>query len=87
MKILNLLAICSALANAQQYGQPIQLTNGFNITVTWNSTTHLVTFVAVIPDKTWLGIVLGSFSHTNSDMISFNANGASSAFYDLYSEG
>lgn len=41
----------------------------------------------MIPDKTYLGIFLGSFSHVNSDTILFSANGASSRFYDMYSDG
>ena len=46
-----------------------------------------MTFTAVIPNKTWLGIVLGGYSMVNSDMILFSANGASSKFFDLYSDG
>ena len=55
--------------------------------MTWDEDTEIVTFTAVIPNKTWLGIVLGGYSMVNSDMILFSANGASSKFFDLYSDG
>jgi hypothetical protein len=80
-------ALLTTVAMARSTGKGQELTNGYNIEVTWNETTSMVTFTAVIPDKTWLGLVLGSFSHVNSDMILFSANGASSKFYDLYSDG
>jgi len=34
-----------------------------------------------------MGIVLGNFGMTDSDMILFSANGEDSQFYDLYSQG
>ena len=72
---------------ARSSGKGQELMDGYNIDVQWNEKTSIVTFTAVIPDQTWLGIVLGSFSHNNSDMIQFSANGNKSKFYDLHSQG
>lgn len=80
-------ACLAALSAAKSSGTGQELTDGFNIDVTWDEETEIVTFTAVIPNKTWMGIVLGNYSMVNSDMILFSANGSSSKFYDLYSDG
>lgn len=80
-------AFLAGLGAAMSSGTGQELTDGFNIDVTWDEKTEIVTFTAVIPDKTWMGIVIGNTSMVNSDMILFSANGSSSRFFDLYSEG
>jgi hypothetical protein len=77
----------AALGAAKSSGTGQELTDGFNIDVTWDEKSEIVTFTAVIPNKTWMGIVIGNYSMVNSDMILFSANGSSSRFYDLYSDG
>jgi hypothetical protein len=84
MKVLTaaLLALISNRAQSLSSGKGKEVTDGYNIAVDWDEKTEVVTFTVVMQDLSWLGIVLGSFSHTNSDMILFSANGSKSRFVD-----
>jgi hypothetical protein len=55
--------------------------------VDWDEQTDIITFTIVMKNNAWMGIVLGNFSMTNSDMIVFQADGDFSSFHDLYSTG
>ena len=77
-----LLALISNRAQSVSSGSGKEVSDGFNIAVDWDEKTEVVTFTVVMPDLSWFGIVLGSFSHTNSDMILFSANGDKSKFAD-----
>jgi len=68
-------------------GQGKEVQEGYNIDVDWDEETEIVTFTAILQDNSWMGIVLGNFGMTDSDMILFSANGEDSQFYDLYSQG
>lgn len=84
------IAVCAAMADsiyARSTGLGQEVYNGFNIDISWDEATTYVTFKVVMPRNTWLGIVLGSYTHTNSDMLIFTANGVNSKFYDTYSSG
>ena len=77
-----LLALISNRVESVSSGKGKEVTDGYNIDVDWDEKTEVVTFKVVMQDLSWLGIVLGSFSHTNSDMILFSANGSKSKFVD-----
>lgn len=82
-----IIAALASYAVAKSSGHGKELQDGYNVEVTWDQRSQVVTFTVVMPNLTWLGLVLGSQTHDNSDMILFSANGMSSRFFDLFSEG
>jgi hypothetical protein len=61
-------------------GTGLEVSDGFNINIKYNSQTQLVDFTFVVPDGTYMGIILGSKKMANSDMIQVVADGGESYF-------
>ena len=61
--------ITTAAAHDVSSGLGEELIKGFNVQVSYNAWSEVAAFRVVIPDQTWFGIVLGSSSHANSDMV------------------
>ena len=59
----------TAMSYSRSSGMGEELIDGFNIQVSFNAWSQIVSFRVVIPNNTWLGLILGSQDHTNSDMI------------------
>ena len=65
-------------ASAASTGKGLEVFPGFNVDIKYNKDSDMVDFTVVIPDNTWMGIILGTKSMIDSDMITFVADGASS---------
>jgi hypothetical protein len=50
-------------------GKGLEVVEGFNIDIKYNSETTKVDFTFIIPNGTWMGIVLGSNLMMDSDII------------------
>ena len=61
--------LISSLGAAASSGTGMEVFPGFNLDMTFNSKTSLVEFTFVIPDGTWMGLVLGSSGMINANMI------------------
>ena len=53
-------AALAAMASAKSSGTGKELQDGYNVAVTWDQREEEVTFTVVMPDRTWLGLVIGS---------------------------
>ena len=55
------MALLCAVINANfSRGNGLEVIEGYNIDIKYNSTTAKVDFTIIIPDGTWLGITIGS---------------------------
>ena len=82
--IATLLALLSLFQAKQTGGPGLEVFEGFNVDLKYNQGSEKVDFTFILPDKTWLGIILGSQMMKNSDIIQVVADGANSKFYDMH---
>ena len=87
LAILGYATALSQFASAASSGSGLEVFPGFNVDMKYNKDTEMVDFTVVIPDNTWMGIVLGSSQMIDSDIITFVADGTSSQFIDNWSTG
>ena len=53
-------AIFSQFTCAASTGKGLEVFPGFNVDMKYNKDTEMVDFTVVIPDNTWMGVILGS---------------------------
>ena len=62
----------------------ISVSDGSTLSMSYDSTTEMVNYKATLIDNSYLGLGYGS-SMTDTDMVIFSADGASSTVYPVYS--
>ena len=65
----------------------MNLCDDFEFDVYYDSVTEEIVFETVSPDGSWLGLLLGSSSMSNTDSIAFHADGVDSRARDFHSRG
>ena len=82
MKTRVLLCLILSTVNANS----VTLANGGTLAVSWDAATSRIKFNVKVKDSSYIAFGWGG-SMTNTDMVIWRANGASSVQQDLYSTG
>ena len=85
--VLTSLLVSQIACVSKTNGNGIEVFLGFNVDIRYNQATSKADFTFVLPDQTWMGIVLGSQVMADSDIIQVMANGTSSYFIDAHATG
>jgi hypothetical protein len=72
MKHLNRLLLAS-LTTSQSTGLGKEVHSGFNMEWKYDISKNQVCLQVIIPQNSWFGLTLGTYSMVNSDMIAFQA--------------
>ena len=82
MKTLTTLALCAASIAAIDLGDP-----AFTFSATFDAATSEIVILTTQPDNSWLGILLGSSSMTDTEVIYFVADADQSYVKNGWSSG
>ena len=67
--VVTLLGLVVGTMATSSGGKGLEVFEGFNIDIKYNSETTKVDFTFIIPNGTWMGIILGSNLMMDSDII------------------
>jgi hypothetical protein len=87
MRVGVLAAALVQAAFAKSSGKGLEVFDGYNVDMKWNSKTEEIEYTVVAPGNTVFGFVLGGHTMFDANLIGCVSNGENSFFGDLWSTG
>jgi hypothetical protein len=58
--MISIVLLLLSVRAIQTNGTGLEVIEGFNIDIKFNQATQMADFTFIMPDKTWMGVILGS---------------------------